>query len=257
MHEEPLDPRPKLSGVEVNTWMLGIENAYPPEMPSAPPADWDEPFEDGSEIDAEISYKTLVADTWSYKWLLACLYSRCFLHPSPTDTQSAIGDIVRKELYGLAHLRRVNRHRKTKASTARFLMDWDIIFFLHAQSYDCGEVEAIKAALVVTGDETNAQCCTPLQYMNQVWPLSGEALLNSLKAALQKPNQEHHGELVWPMLHLRFTHTPNRFATRRHQNYGGPHQSDVHRFRPCGDYSRGRRTAVLARLSNALVRPLA
>lgn len=141
------------------------------------------------------NHNRLATSSWAYKWLLATLQSTCALQTSQTDARLMVAETVRSKLHSLPGLRNLSPYRRPASSTVKFIVDWNLPEFLHGQDYGRGLDEPLAAAIVVTGDETNAQACTCLQYMQQTWPVSGEFMLSILQSAMQVSSGEHSGKI--------------------------------------------------------------
>lgn len=196
-------------GTRTNAWVHQLtefggeeETEYAPDLDADLSAPDDLAFAEGSamihdvEVEWRDSYSQIVTSSWAYEWLLASIHSICSLQVFKTDAKLALADFVRSELYTAPALRHLSARKKPIPSTVRFSMDWKLRDFLINQAYECELSEAVSAALVVTGDETNAQACTSLQYMQQTWPASGEPLLRILQAALSASTKEYCGKIL-------------------------------------------------------------
>lgn len=152
-------------------------------------------LEDMMAPDDDGNYNRLATNSWAYKWLLATLQSTCALQTSQTDARLLVAETVRSKLHSLPKLRNLSSRRRPASTTVQFVVDWNLPDFLRGQNYGHGLGESLAAAMVVTGDDTNAQACTCLQYMQQTWPVSGEFLLRILQSAMQVSSGEHWGKI--------------------------------------------------------------
>lgn len=123
-----------------------------------------------SEMDA--ARINFVVNTSSFSWLLKAVKSRPQLDYSTNDVLKSI-----RKLAALA----LNRHRGNRALCAQravIRMAWDPCRFIAQQGYD--GARSLLNCVTITGTTKKAQLLSCRDYLNQVWPITGEAVLEGV-----------------------------------------------------------------------------
>ncbi|KAE9374285.1 hypothetical protein N431DRAFT_556628 [Stipitochalara longipes BDJ] len=128
---------------------------------------------------------TFLTSCHAYQWLVSRMRAELLLTRIEGTRAAAIKIDILKEL---ADLRRSEHSRVEE--TARFEIAWDLIGFLKDKYLDAQEIRLGSLITIVgTGDEMQAITC--VEYMKQVWPVTGPETLIVLQGAL-----DQEGELI-------------------------------------------------------------
>jgi hypothetical protein len=126
-----------------------------------------------SDLDA--ARINFAVNTSSFSWLLKAVKSRSQLDYSVADSLESI----RETASSILSQYRGNRALWPQRVGVR--MAWDPRLFIQQQEYEGSE--SIITALTITGTAMKAQLTSCRDYLNQVWPLTGEAVLEGIIAA--------------------------------------------------------------------------
>ncbi len=114
-------------------------------------------------------------NTSSFSWFLKAVQSR-----SQLDYSSAgVLDLTRETASSILSQYRGNRALRPQQISIR--MAWNPQLFVQQQEYD--GIHSLFTALAITGTTMKAQLSSCSDYLNQVWPLTGEAVLGAIIAA--------------------------------------------------------------------------
>ncbi|KAK5213936.1 hypothetical protein LTR41_000128 [Exophiala xenobiotica] len=112
-------------------------------------------------------YAELIAQTSAHDWLLDSLRKQPYL--TPTDST------------------RNPRRHPPETYQMEFSLMWDPLHFTQEQGYTEKAEEVIKYAITLTGNMSQAQAMPCGQYLSQMWPSSGPAVLQMVQDALREP----------------------------------------------------------------------
>ncbi|KAE8400766.1 hypothetical protein BDV37DRAFT_286262 [Aspergillus pseudonomiae] len=136
---------------------------------------------DSSKVDGEDSnlpqlqsYRALIINSPSYKWLLTILHRECMLAPPEANVMHQIRDYI---LAVLPVSPIISRKTPTMAFEVFVRLNWNPIAFYTEQEYAESPKDAMERAITLTGSRTTAQALTCSQYMSQTWPLTGIQIL--------------------------------------------------------------------------------
>lgn len=123
-----------------------------------------------SELDnARINF---VVNTDSFSWLLKVLQCRSQLDYSSATVHKSIRQTVSSKL---------SQHRGSRAlwpQRVGIRIPWDPRVFIQQQEYDNSKM--LSTALTITGNATRAQLSSCRDYLDQVWPVTGNAVLQGI-----------------------------------------------------------------------------
>jgi hypothetical protein len=125
-----------------------------------------------SELDA--ARINFAVNTSSFAWFLQAAESRSQLDYNSADSLQSIRQAVSSAL------KQYRGNRALRPQQVGVRMDWDPRLFVQQQEYE--GVESLKTALAITGTAMNTQLSSCRDYLNQVWPLTGEAVLEGVIA---------------------------------------------------------------------------
>jgi hypothetical protein len=156
----------------------------------------DDPSEEfGKEASTETAmeyrstYQKFIYKSPAYQWLLASLCRELILastHPNTRDT------IRHKILSILPHYPRISRKRPAAALRIRFALNWDPRQFVETQGHKEQLDDVIERSITLTGSTKDAQALTCKEYLCQVWPASGEDIMELVKKIVSSaPSQLH------------------------------------------------------------------
>ncbi|GAB1206267.1 hypothetical protein APSETT445_004952 [Aspergillus pseudonomiae] len=136
---------------------------------------------DSSKVDGEDSnlpqlqsYRALIINSPSYKWLLTILHRECMLAPPEANVIHQIRDYI---LAVLPVSPIISRKTPTMTFEVFVRLNWNPIAFYTEQEYAESPKDAMERAITLTGSRTTAQALTCSQYMSQTWPLTGIQIL--------------------------------------------------------------------------------
>jgi hypothetical protein len=125
-----------------------------------------------SELDtARINF---AVNTSSFVWFLKAAQSRSQLDYNTADSLESIRKAVSSAL------RQYRGNRALRPQQVGVRMDWDPRLFVQQQEYE--GFECLNTALAITGTAMKAQLSSCRDYLNQVWPLTGEAVFEGVIA---------------------------------------------------------------------------
>ncbi|KAI0890573.1 uncharacterized protein GGS22DRAFT_15409 [Annulohypoxylon maeteangense] len=81
--------------------------------------------------------------------------------------------------------------------TIKYILDWDILGFLHSQEYNPSTADVIAKVITLTGSSMDAQALSCRDYMVQIWPSTGCKTLAVLQNSL-KGNGSHEETFTSP-----------------------------------------------------------
>jgi hypothetical protein len=112
-----------------------------------------------------------ILQTPAYKWLVATLKRETTMMRGSPDLMEQIGAHIRKEL--LSYGEEVSRKASSPDYKATFELLWNPLQYVKDQKYDESLEEVLDGAITLTGTVDDAQALTALEYLCQVWPVSG------------------------------------------------------------------------------------
>ncbi|KAK1760035.1 hypothetical protein QBC47DRAFT_426841 [Echria macrotheca] len=184
---DPTDTEEK--GVKAEGYILGLDASleYEPER-KAGPDETNRGSETSNEQEADAEAILIseldtarinfVVNTTSFSWLLKVLRSRSQLDYRAATARESIRKTVSSTL---------SQHRGSRAlwpQRVGIRIPWDPRLFIQQQEYDGSR--SLTTSLTITGDEKRAQLSSCRDYLDQVWPLTGEAVLQGIIAATEE-----------------------------------------------------------------------
>lgn len=146
--------------------------------------------EDGEASVSDLgAYRDLIIGSPAFGWLLAVLRRESLVE---VECSHSMEDIKQKILSSLKSDHKISRSRSAEAFRATFLINWDPITFFKEQGYQGSLEEVIDRVITLTGSAKNAQALTTLQYLHQIWPTTGEHVLQLVKDVLSGPRGQKH-----------------------------------------------------------------
>ncbi|KAL3477017.1 hypothetical protein BJX99DRAFT_257922 [Aspergillus californicus] len=130
-------------------------------------------------------YTALIRDTPAYRKLLADIRCECLFDNAVPEV---LGD-VREAIYSALS---TDRGRGSQADSIymTFKVDWDPIAFAKQQGYHDKPDIVIHDAITLTGTSSKTQAVTCAQYLQQAWPITGQAILGLIQDLVRKPTRE-------------------------------------------------------------------
>ncbi|KAI5461596.1 hypothetical protein BGZ63DRAFT_238538 [Mariannaea sp. PMI_226] len=134
-------------------------------------------------------HRDLVLESEAFRWLRESL--RAELHLSPTEPR--INETIRLQIIrSLRPSIRENGDASTQLFLCLFQVCWNPSDFLERQGYTTKPAEAVPTVITLTGSHQDAQALTCAQYLNQTWPVTGEATMQLVKDVLgSEPHRRH------------------------------------------------------------------
>ncbi|KAK3319617.1 hypothetical protein B0T19DRAFT_269661 [Cercophora scortea] len=122
--------------------------------------------------------------TPAYTWLVESLHTReTWSQPSP-DVMGVIGnEILRALLYATDW---AFQERPYQMFPVTFMMDWDPVAFLSKQKYSASLGDALAGAITITGSSCDAQALTTAEYLSQIWPATGNYMMQLVTDAVKR-----------------------------------------------------------------------
>jgi hypothetical protein len=124
------------------------------------------------------AYHELIPKTDGYQWLLGRLKKELLMTPAKPSFMDSINNLIAQSLESSLT---AGHHTPTKTYDAEFEVDWDILAFLKKQQYSTDLHEAIEKIITVTGSYQDSFITTCGQYIDQIWPSSGEKIMQLVK----------------------------------------------------------------------------
>lgn len=128
-------------------------------------------------------YSDHLASGDAYQWLLTRLQREI---DHVTIGESSLDSIRQTILSSLPPVRKLSRKLPSPTCNANFHVDWDILNFFEEQGYPQPWEEALEHILTLTGSSWDAHALTCAQYMRQIWPGTGDALVEWLKKTIRE-----------------------------------------------------------------------
>ncbi|KAL9087250.1 MAG: hypothetical protein Q9165_006744 [Trypethelium subeluteriae] len=127
----------------------------------------------------------LLSDPIVYQWLLKNLRKEIRMVPADPDL---VGNLRDRILNFISAPSTSNNGSTLSASleVLEFCLDWDPFTFIREQNYPGPPHKAIGTAITLTGSADDAQALTCEQYMQQMWPSSGQYVLSLVKDIIQR-----------------------------------------------------------------------
>ncbi|RDW58293.1 hypothetical protein BP5796_12223 [Coleophoma crateriformis] len=148
---------------------------------------------DDDNIDPELAqYHQIITRSSAYTWLLSSLSREVEL--------SVLGDVhitdISNAVFSYAPFRHISRKAPPPTCNIVYIANWDPLTFLEEQAYGYEPAEAVKAALTLTGIETEAEALTCGEYLSRTWPKSGKYFLEFLQSILRSKKGVWHN-VTW------------------------------------------------------------
>ncbi|KAK5659549.1 hypothetical protein OQA88_751 [Cercophora sp. LCS_1] len=118
-----------------------------------------------------------VINTSSFSWLLQAVKSRSQMDCSENTTLGLVNDVASTALSQY----RGNRALRSQQAVVR--MTWDPRLFTKQQGYD--HVNSLFTAVTITGTAERAQLLPCRDYLDQMWPITGVAVLEAIVALVE------------------------------------------------------------------------
>jgi hypothetical protein len=127
-------------------------------------------------------YRDFVSQTTAYSWLLSSI-RRELTQTSPEDD---LLKTIRDEIWRrLSPVPKISIRRRPHTLTFIFKLNWNPKAFILEQQYPGDPAEALERAITLTGSPTAAQALPCLQYLDQVWPSSGNCVARLLQKLMR------------------------------------------------------------------------
>lgn len=132
-------------------------------------------------------YRQLVSRTSAYSWLLAIMRRKLAF----VTQKENILDSIRNEINrSFSSVSKISARRQSDAVTSFFRINWDLAAFIVEQEYPGDKIVTMEEAITLTGSLIDAQALPCIQYLRQMWSLSGEYTFR----LLQKLMDSEYGE---------------------------------------------------------------
>ncbi|KAL9473956.1 hypothetical protein ACSS6W_008336 [Trichoderma asperelloides] len=128
------------------------------------------------------AYRGLISESAAYGWLLAALRRELLVDMERWGRMKHIKDEI---MDSLQLSRKISKSRPSEVFHVTFSGIWHLVTFLEEQKYHESLGEAIERVITLTGSAKNAQALTTLQYLRQIWPTTGEYVLQLVKDVLR------------------------------------------------------------------------
>lgn len=152
-------------------------------------------------ISNQSKYGEFISKLPEYEWLLSDLRKEGILTPSKySDPKRAIREHI---LSLLPPLSKISRKKSTDARHVTFRIQWNHLDFAETQGYKGRPDYVIERAITLTGGAQDAQALSCKEYLSQVWPSSGEQMMELVKKIVSStPGQQHRCMLFYPPVYL-------------------------------------------------------
>lgn len=138
------------------------------------------------------AYREVITGSGSYDWLISKLRCDLSFYVPGEDAREQISNSI----YSHPALRRVSRRAPQPVLKAVYMVDWDLVDFLHDQDYGKRTTEALWDALTLTGRANESEGLACGDYMCRIWPHSGAKFLELLESIVRPDfNSGHEGGL--------------------------------------------------------------
>ena len=124
-----------------------------------------------------------LANGAAYQWLLMRLQREI---DHMTIGESFFDKIRQTIISSLPPVRKLSRKLPSPTCNAIFHVDWEILSFFEAQGYPQPWEDVLEHVLTLTGSAWDAQALTCAQYFQQIWPATGDALIECLKKTIRE-----------------------------------------------------------------------
>lgn len=158
-----------------------------------------EGLEDDDEVEVEDDedepmpelrlYRKIIEESAAYRWLLGQIQRKTILNTTECD----IRQYLRKSILDVLPARpAISRRNPMELIQVRYEVHTDFVGFLKKQQYEEELSYALENAVIITGSKEVAQAETCIGYLRQTWPVTGESLLQILKAAVDSNEKAVH-----------------------------------------------------------------
>jgi hypothetical protein len=134
---------------------------------------------DETELPGLAAYRSLIRGAPAYSWFLNNIRRECTLAPPEPNR---IGEIRNTILDAFPSSPKISRRKPAKSFSVSFMINWDPVAFLREEEYTERPEDAIERAITLTGSTVSAQALTCGGYLRQMWPSTGEQILDLVKS---------------------------------------------------------------------------
>lgn len=136
-----------------------------------------------------LTYRELIFKSPVYRWLVSTLRREFHISRAEVDVMTHIRTTV---LQCLPSTHRISRKTSTETYTVGFLTHWDPLKFFIEQEYGTSPDKALPHALTLTASsDSYVQCLPCLNYVRQIWPITGDGFIDFVKNILRDPRAVH------------------------------------------------------------------
>lgn len=134
-------------------------------------------------------YLEFISSTKAYRWLLGRLQREVRSTTKGEDAMTHIRDTVVSSFHSV---RRISRKPPMATHCAIFELEWNVLDFLESQDYNDANHEVFDNIITLTGSSSDAQASTCAQYLSQTWPVTGNNMVEFVKAMLLNVKKRPH-----------------------------------------------------------------
>jgi hypothetical protein len=150
----------------------------------------DIPEDDELELADLEKYRHILIESSPYRWLVSSIHRESAMAVAGPNLASAIrGQIVQK----LGRLRTISLKAPPELSRVAFKVPLDLPAIFEEQQYDVSAAEALPKVITLTGHGDNVQAVTCLDYMTQIWPQTGPAIIYLCQQLLDDRTEDSTG----------------------------------------------------------------
>lgn len=142
--------------------------------------------EDSEDLDASSDsgqYVHFIKQHPAYDWLIENLIRETRLSQGGSDNMQKIKREVLSVLPSSRNI--IGRNSAPQEFTAIFEVSWDPSLFTKQQGYSEPAHLVLESIITLTGSLVEAQALTTKEYMQQVWPVTGQYMLRLVATSLQ------------------------------------------------------------------------
>ena len=120
-----------------------------------------------------------IFDTAAWQWLI----SRITQQITSSSPEPSIMDVIKENVQTtLSQSNSIDSQHYSHDVT--FKVEWDPIAFIIEQGYEQSPQEAIAKAITLTGTATEARAVESAQYIEEIWPFSGESVMRLVQGVV-------------------------------------------------------------------------
>ena len=128
------------------------------------------------------NYRDLIVGTSAFQWLLNAMRQELTM----ITYNEHIRDAIRNEITRtLPPITKISTKKQIEVVKLLYVVRWDPVAFISEQKYPEEPHLALERAITLTGTLTNAQALPCVQYMDQIWPMTGKRTLRLIQALLK------------------------------------------------------------------------